>query len=124
MSKFTKTVFYTAGFIFVLTVLLCLCGVYASKYRTETVDKAFSPNGKYTLILQSVGEPDWPFGSARGQLVLKNSSRTLSKTKFEIKNDGANITASCWKVAWQEEYVQVTVSGSEQADEKILINLK
>ena len=60
------------------------------------------PDKKYEVILQAVGEPEWPFGSASGRLVLKEGEDKISQTDFELHNDGASISSSCWKVTWHE----------------------
>ena len=37
---------------------------YTVNYKKTICDTSVSPDGKYELTLQAVGEPDWPFGSA------------------------------------------------------------
>lgn len=72
-------------------------------------------------MLQAVGEPDWPFGSASGRLVLKEGNDKISQTNFELYNDGGSIHSSCWEVTWYEDYVEVILSGDEQFDEQITL---
>lgn len=76
---------------------------------------------QYELILQAVGEPDWPFGSASGQLVLKEDKDEISQTDFELRNDGGSINSSCWDVTWYEHYVEIILSGEEQFDEQVIL---
>ena len=73
------------------------------------------------MLLQAVGEPDWPFGSASGRLVLKEGKTEISQTEFELKNDGGNISSNCWEVTWYENYVEVILSAEEQADEQFIL---
>lgn len=73
------------------------------------------------MILQAVGEPEWPFGSASGRLVLKEGEDKISQTDFELHNDGASISSSCWKVTWHEDYVEIILSGEEQFDEQVIL---
>lgn len=73
------------------------------------------------MILQAVGEPEWPFGSASGRLVLKEGEDKISQTDFELNNDGASISSSCWKVTWHEDYVEIILSGEEQFDEQVIL---
>ena len=80
-----------------------------------------SPDGKYELTLQAVGEPDWPFGSASGRLVLKEGEDKISQTDFELHNDGGSFTSNCWKVTWYEDHVEVILSGEEQFDEQVIL---
>ena len=94
---------------------------YTVNYKKTTCDTSFSPDGKYELILQAVGEPDWPFGSASGRLVLKEGKDNISQTDFELHNDGACISSSCWEVTWYEDYAEVILSGYEQFDEQVIL---
>ena len=94
---------------------------YITNYKKVTVDVSNSPNGKYELTLQAVGEPGWPFGSASGRLVLKEGNDKISQTNFELYNDGGSIHSSCWEVTWYEDYVEVILSGDEQFDEQITL---
>ena len=43
---------------------LWLCFVYETDYKKTICDTAISPDKKYELILEAVGEAEWPFGSA------------------------------------------------------------
>jgi hypothetical protein len=51
--------------------------------------------------------------------LLKDNMR--SQTEFELHNDGASISGSCWKVTWYEDYVEVVLSGKEQDNEHIIL---
>lgn len=68
-----------------------------------------------------IGEPDWPFGSVSGRLVLKKGKDKISQTDFELRNDGGNINSNCWKVTWYEDYVEIILSGKEQFDKQIIL---
>ncbi len=112
------------GFIGLICAMVLILGVsfsYITNYKKETIDTSNSPDGKYELTLQAVGEPDWPFGSASGQLVLKEGKKKVSETDFELRNDGGSISNNCWQVTWYEDYVEVILSGEEQFDEKVIL---
>ena len=94
---------------------------YTVNYKKITCDTSVSPDKKYEVILQAVGEPEWPFGSASGRLVLKEGEDKISQTDFELNNDGASISSSCWKVTWHEDYVEIILSGEEQFDEQVIL---
>ena len=85
------------------------------------VDTVRSKEGTYEAVLQAVGDPAWPFGSAPGRLVLKKDGRTLSKTDIEIANDGGRINDGNWKAAWRDDRVEITLSGQEQYDEHTIM---
>ena len=94
---------------------------YTVNYKKITCDTSVSPDKKNEVILQAVGEPEWPFGSASGRLVLKEGEDKISQTDFELHNDGASISSSCWKVTWHEDYVEIILSGEEQFDEQVIL---
>ena len=104
-----------------LIVVIWLCFVYTTDYKKTTCDTAVSPDGVYQLTLQAIGEPDWPFGSASGRLILKESDSKISQIDFELRNDGGSISSDCWTVTWYEEYVEVVLSGEEQFDKQVLL---
>lgn len=91
-------------------------------YNNEEIfEKSVSPDGKYELTLQEVGEPNWPFGSASGRVVLKKDDQEISNVEFELHNDGGSISNRCWTVTWYDEYAEVTLSREEQSDEHVLL---
>lgn len=119
--KKNKVFFDLIGLICAMVLILGISFSYITNYKKVTIDTSNSPDGKYELILQAVGEPDWPFGSASGQLVLKDGKEKVSETDFELRNDGGSISGNCWKVTWYEDYVEVILSGEEQFDEQVIL---
>lgn len=89
--------------------------------KKVTVDISNSSDGQHELVLQAIGEPEWPFGSASGRLVLKEGKDKISQTDFELHNDGASISSNCWKVTWHEDYVEIILSGEEQFEEQVIL---
>ena len=116
-------------FALVAAVLL-LCGIlitngiflYTSEWKISPVDNRISPDGTYQLELLAIGEPDWPFGAASGRLKLSAGKKVIAKYDFRIQDDGAPIGLGSWQVTWQEEQVQVILSGSEQADQQVILS--
>lgn len=121
MRKNFIIIFGFIGLICAMFLILGMSFSYITNYKKVTVDTSNSPDGKYELTLQAVGEPDWPFGSASGQLVLKEGKKKVSETDFELRNDGGSISSNCWKVTWHEDYVEVILSGEEQFDEQVIL---
>ena len=121
MKSFLKIMLCIIGSFIALIVVFWFCISYTVNYKKTTCDTSVSPDGKYELTLQAVGEPEWPFGSASGRLVLKEEKNEISQTDFELKNDGGSISGSCWKVTWYENYVEVILSGEEQSDERFIL---
>ncbi len=107
--------------ILVVIFVFWLCMHYEINYKKTVCDTSVSPDGKYELTLQAVGEPDWPFGPANGRLILKAGEDHISQTDFTLRDDGKKIRSSCWKVTWYDKYVEVILSGEEQSDEQVLL---
>lgn len=121
MKKFIKIMLCTMGIFIALLVVFWLCILYVTNYKKTTCDTSISPDGKYELILQAIGEPDWPFGSASGRLLLKEGKSKVSQADFELRNDGKSISSRCWEVTWYEDYVEIILSGEEQYDEQFIL---
>lgn len=121
MKRLGKTALGVIAAVFAIAIVFWGSIVYVSEYRITTVDISVSPDGAYELVLQAVGEADFPFGSATGRLVLNAGKSKISKTGFELYDDGKSIRGSSWKVTWHEDSVEVLLSGEEQFDEQIIL---
>ena len=119
MKKARKNAIIIFGISLFTAFILLGSVLYITRYRVTVVDTVRSKEGTYEAVLQAVGDPAWPFGSAPGRLVLKKDGRTLSKTDIEIANDGGRINDGNWKVAWRDDRAEITLSGQEQYDELV-----
>lgn len=107
--------------VFIIIAVLWGSFVYVSDYKITEADTSVSPDGTHNLVLQAVGEADFPFGSTSGRLVLYEGKSRISKADFELFDDGGCIRSSIWEVTWHEDYVEVILSGDEQFDEQIIL---
>lgn len=121
MKKIIKFISGFVAVIFIIIVVIWGSFVYVSDYKITKADTSVSPDGSYELVLQAVGEADFPFGSASGRLVLYEGKNKISKADFELWDDGGCIRSSIWEVTWHEDYVEVILSGDEQSDEQIIL---
>ena len=64
MKIFLKIMLCIMGSLLAVIVVFGFCISYTVNYKKTICDTSVSPDGKYELTLQAVGEPDWPFGSA------------------------------------------------------------
>ena len=115
---------FVLGFVVVILIIMAVFWgsfVYVSNYKITKADTSVSPDGTYELVLQAVGEADFPFGSASGRLVLYEGKSRISKADFELFDDGGSIRSSIWAVTWHEDSVEVILSGEEQFDEQIIL---
>ena len=121
MKKRIRITLFVICVVIGMNFLLIGCFRYAVDHRKTIWDTSVSPDGKYELTLNEVGEPVWPFGSASGRLILNEGATKISQTDFELRNDGCSISSNDWSVTWNENYVEVILSGEEQFDEQILL---
>lgn len=121
IRKTAKTIVVIAAVIFIIIAVFWASTVYVRDYKVTEAATSASPDGKYGLILQAVGEAEWPFGSADGRIVLMEGERQVSEVGFTIYDDGGYVRESVWNVTWYEDFVEVILSGDEQQDEQILL---
>ena len=121
MKKFLKFMLCIMSSLIALIVVFWSCISYTVNYKKTICDTSVSPDEKYELTLQAIGEPEWPFGSASGRLVLMEGKDKISQTDFELYNDGGIISSRCWEVTWYEYYAEVILSGEEQFDERVTL---
>ena len=117
-----KKILVSIMIIFAIVVVTLLGSfLYATHYKVAIVDAAQSVDGVYEVVLQAVGEPEFPFGSASGELVLKKNEMIVSIANIQIFNDGGPIGKRDWKVTWYDRYVEIILSGEEQYDELVVL---
>ena len=76
MKKFLKFMLCIMSSLIALIVVFWSCISYTVNYKKTICDTSVSPDEKYELTLQAIGEPEWPFGSASGRLVLVEGNKT------------------------------------------------
>lgn len=121
MKKALKSIIITLGIFAAMAALLLGSIMYITRYKVTVVDAVKSADGVYEVVLQAVGEPAWPFGSAPGRLVLKKNETIISKTDFTIANDGASFGSEAWNITWYDDYAETILSGEEQYDELVTL---
>lgn len=83
-----------------------------------------SPDGKYTLVFEQLGDPVWSFGPANVRLTLKNGSgKTIDQISAEVYEDGASASpANIKDIRWEEQEVVVTLQSSEHPDQILVLS--
>ncbi len=102
------------------TILLVLLLIGSFHYvievkKTELL-KEVSPDGNYTLLIQEIGEPDFPFGDDHIRVYLSEKRSKddpykpyyWAEFKADVPTDG---TRAGYGVEWLEDGVQVTLRG-------------
>lgn len=95
--------------------------LYIKCFKSANVDIAQSVNGTYEALLQATSTPAWSFGSQTGKLILKKDETIISKTDFEIANDGKSMSEKNWIVSWYDDRVEIILVGEEQYDELVTL---
>ena len=70
-----------------------------------------------------IGDPEFPFGRTKVQVIVKKDDFVIKKIKTFISDDGAAFREANWDVRWLEEKVIITLHGSEQDDEVYEVDL-
>lgn len=105
----------------IMIVILAGSFTYSTKYKIHEVAYSTSEDGKYVLLFQQVGDPDWPFGHTHARLVLKDDSGAIAKYSFDVANDGASVHSDSCLVCWKEDCVEAVISGEEQSDIRYIL---
>lgn len=79
IRKTAKTIAVIVAVIFIIIAVFWVSIVYVRDYKVTEAATSESPDGKYELILQAVGEAEWPFGSADGRIVLMEGNGRYQK---------------------------------------------
>lgn len=122
-----KKIIKIAGiiFLFIVSAVAVLIGgfIYRTQYRVSEVGREKSEDGKYEIIFQMIGQPDWPFGATAGRFVVKDLAdhEQLQKTDITILDDGAVFRDTNWEVTWYPAGVEIIISGSEQGNETYVV---
>ena len=109
------------AFFIILIMILAGSFTYTTRYKIHDVASYTSPDGKYELLFQQVGDPDWLFGYTHARLVLKDEAGTIAKYSFDIADDGANARSDLCQVTWKATQVEAVISGEEQNDNQYIL---
>lgn len=89
---------------------------YRTTYAKTEIMSVSSTDGQYKLFVYMIGEPDWPFGATHCRFDLMNADKRITRYPFDIHDDGATAHENNFDISWEEDYVMIIVSGSEQKD--------
>lgn len=106
--------------LFIILMLAILIGsmVYVMEYKVTEVGVETSYDGKYEVVFSQIGEPEWPFGSTHVRIeVREKDGEKIDKVETSIRDDGASLHESNWKVDWYPAGLDITLMGSEQEDD-------
>lgn len=64
-----------------------------------------------------IGEPDFPFGATHCRFDLKEGKKTITKYRFDLRDDGCNASEENFEITWEENAVLIQTTASEQEDQ-------
>ncbi|SDA09887.1 hypothetical protein SAMN02910447_00129 [Ruminococcus sp. YE71] len=100
--------------IMVVIVMIYLWSTARSDDLPREIDRV--EQGSYAVILSAESEPVF-FGSQNGSITLLENGKEISRTDFDLSNDGKYMNEYNWDVSWENDCVTVTIMGEEQDDE-------
>lgn len=92
---------------------------YSLYEKLTDVGTETSPNERYRLLFQAVGEADFPFGSSHAKVTLYEDNKKIQSFREDIADDGASFRPDNYCVEWLPYGVIITFMGSEQADHEV-----
>lgn len=110
-----------AAVCLVLTAVLIGGIAYRTSWAKTEVVTSSSDDGRYTLIVYMIGEPEWPFGSTHCRFDLMEGPRRIVKYPFSVQDDGAAAHEGNFRIVWYADSVRITASGSEQEDREYVL---
>lgn len=117
MKKWKKIILGFVLTIFVIITLLIGIFIYITKFKLKDISQHINEDKGYCVIFQQIGEPDFPFGATSVKVTLfDKNNKKIETVKKKIFDDGATASENKIKVEWLEDYVQITLMGSEQND--------
>lgn len=111
-----------------LTIICAFAGIllvfgliikYEMSWKITDVGLEGSPDGRYNVLFQSVGEADWPFGYSHAKVTLRDGDRIIGSFREDIADDGAQFRPDNYSVEWMKYGVVITFTGSEQPDREV-----
>ena len=107
----------------VVCLLYILLRIGIQRASIETVDISRSPDGQYTLLLQSRRDLLFRRRYGRGRIVLEEGSDRIAYYDFTLYDSSGVIRPDIWKVSWSQGHVAATISGSDQEDLEVTLTM-
>ena len=113
---------FILSLIFMMLLIILFAGYkYRTTYAKTEIMTETSEDNQYTLKIYMIGEPEWPFGATHCRLELFKDTKRIIKCPIDIYDDGAIVHEDNFDIRWHEDNVTVTVSGSEQDDNRYIL---
>lgn len=109
---------------FILPVLLGLLIIHMLSIESSKltdVGTEISPDGKYRIVFQAVGDADFPFGSSHAKATLYDGNVEILSFNEDIADDGKAFRTKNYSVEWLPCGAVITFMGCEQADHEVAV---
>ncbi|MDF2588514.1 MAG: hypothetical protein K0S41_2355 [Anaerocolumna sp.] len=118
MKKIIKIIPIFVVTFFIILVIFAYCNIFKTKIEVTNVSEYTNPANNYTVLLQAIGDPEWPFGKTKVKItLLDGNKKELESVIYFISDDGARASEKNVNVKWFDNYAEITISGSEQDDD-------
>ena len=119
-----KKVIITLIIIPILVILLIIGNfIYTIEFKQIEIETIYNKNNNYKVVFKSVGEPAWPFGPQKVNVIVYNGNKIIKTYNRKIFNDGAQCDKENFMVIWLDDRIKIVLSGDEQKDEIIELNM-
>ena len=125
MPKPVKIVLITifVGNILIHGILFLLGAIWAGAFDfldIRDIATYQSPDGEYSLVIEQVGAPQWPYGPTEVRLTLRNQKgRKIGRVSANVSNDGTDATErNIVSISWNEDSVTVVLRNQEGGREQ------
>lgn len=119
VKKIFKIIACITASVLLILLVLCLGLKYQMSWKITNVGMEQSPDGRYSVVFQAVGEADWPFGASHAKVTVKNEDRIVDSFRQDIYDDGGQFRPANYSVEWMKYGVIITFMGSEQPDREV-----
>ena len=84
-----------------MVMVLMFAGfLYDLDMKVAKVGEEYSPDGRYKVLLQSVGEPAWPYGDYHAKVTVYDGKKVIKKFKRNISDDGGQFREGSYSIEW------------------------
>lgn len=102
--------------------------VYEIKFKVEDIASYISDDGRYSVLIQTVGEPVF-FGPSTARVIVygynaDGKAEKLEQFETAVYDDGGSLQQEDCTVQWRNSSVKIIFTGCEQDDAVYEIQLK
>ena len=119
--KVFKTAVAIMGILIGTLLIIGLLFAYETRWKLTDVGTEISPDGRYSIRFQEVGEPDFPFGNSHAKVTVYDGKAAIKTFREDISDDGGSFIEDNYSVKWIPDGVVITFRGSEQEDHEISV---